>query len=288
MCTDVEMRAPATLEDAMALARSYERRLQITTDVARGPARPAKTVATPSPTPPTASTQAKSGAPSARPRRLSPEEIAQRRLEGLCFNCPAKFSKEHLKQCPMRGIYIMDMEEDADSSLDSDGAPEVSIHAMTGITTGDTMLLSTTVSQTPFIALVDSGSTHCFMSTTTAGHLGLRPTPRPGLSVGVANGERVPSAGVCPNTLISIAGEDFYIDIFIIPLAGYELVLGCQWLRTLGPELWDFKLKTMMSWRDDHCVRWQGRRHHLAAHVVVPSDGGSTGSPTLGIQRSLR
>jgi len=52
MCTDVEMRAPATLEDAMTLARSYERRLQITTDVARGPVRPAKTVATPSPTPP--------------------------------------------------------------------------------------------------------------------------------------------------------------------------------------------------------------------------------------------
>jgi len=77
----------------------------------------------------------------------------------------------------MRGIYIMDMEENADSSSDSDGAPEVSIHAMTGITTGDTMLLSTTVSQTPFIALVDSGSIHCFMSTTTAEHLGLRLMP---------------------------------------------------------------------------------------------------------------
>ena len=164
--------------------------------------------------------------------------MAQRRLEGLCFNCPAKFSKEHLKQCPMRGIYFMDMEDDeADPNSDTDGSPEVSIHAMTGISTGNTMLLDITVSQEPLVALIDSGSTHCFMSTTTAERLGLQPTPRPGLTVGVANGERVASTGVCPNTAFSIAGEDFCVDIYVIPLAGYELVLGCQWLRTLGPVL---------------------------------------------------
>ena len=66
------------------------------------------------------------------------------------------------------------------------------------------------------------------------------------------------SAGVCPNTAFSIAGEDFCVDIYVIPLAGYELVLGCQWLRTLGPVLWDFKLKTMTFWRDSHRVRWLG------------------------------
>ena len=164
--------------------------------------------------------------------------MAQRRLEGLCFNCPAKFSKEHLKQCPMRGIYIMDMEEDdAGSNSDTDGSPEVSIHTMACIPTGDTMLLHTTVLRESLVALVDSGLTHCFMSTTTA--------ERPGLTVGVANGERVASAGVYPNTAISIVGEDFCVDIYAIPLAGYEMVLGCQWLRTLGPVLWDFKLKTM-------------------------------------------
>jgi len=185
--------------------------------------------------------------------------MAQRGLKGLCFNCPAKFSKEHLKQCPMRGIYIMDMEEDdAGSKSDADGSPEVSIHAMTGIPTGDTMLLHTTVSREPLVALVDLGSTHYFMSTNTAESLGLHPMPRPGLTVGVDNGECVASVGVCPNTTLSIAGEDFCVDIYIIPLAGYELVLGCQWLCTLGPVLWDFKLKTMTFWQDAHRVRWHG------------------------------
>jgi len=113
--------------------------------------------------------------------------MAQHRLEGLCFNSPAKFSKEHLKQCPMCGIYIMDLEEDDSisnsdsdsvSNSDSDGAPEISIHAMTGIHMGDTMLLPTTVSQVPLVALVYSGSTHYFMSTATTERLGLHPMPR--------------------------------------------------------------------------------------------------------------
>jgi len=159
---------------------------------------------------------------------------------------PGEFSKEHLKQCPMRGIYIMDLEDDDNGSTTSfDGEPEVSIHALTGIHAGDTMLLSTTASNVPLVALIDSGSTHYFMSTDTATRLGLQPTPRPGLSVAVANGERAPSGGVCPNTPITIGDETFNVDIFVIPLAGYELVLGWQWLRTLGPVLWDFKLKTM-------------------------------------------
>jgi hypothetical protein len=34
--------------------------------------------------------------------------------------------------------------------------------------------------------------------------------------------------------------------------------LGVQWLRTLGPILWDFEQCHMSCWRDDHLVRWQG------------------------------
>jgi hypothetical protein len=39
-------------------------------------------------------------------------------------------------------------------------------------------------------------------------------------------------------------------------LAGYEMVLGCQWLRTLGPVLWDFATQAMSFWRLDHPVQW--------------------------------
>jgi hypothetical protein len=35
-------------------------------------------------------------------------------------------------------------------------------------------------------------------------------------------------------------GLVFRTDLFILPLAGCDVVLGIQWLRTLGPILWDF------------------------------------------------
>lgn len=31
-----------------------------------------------------------------------------------------------------------------------------------------------------------------------------------------------------------------------MPLAGYDLVLGTQWLTTLGPVLWDLSSRMMM------------------------------------------
>lgn len=63
--------------------------------------------------------------------------------------------------------------------------------------------------------------------------------------MGVANGKRVPSSGVCGAIPILIGQERFYVDIFMIALNGYEMVLGCQWLRTLGPILWDFTVKSV-------------------------------------------
>jgi hypothetical protein len=79
--------------------------------------------------------------------------------------------------------------------------------------------------------------------------------------VTVANGDKVASTVVCHNVQFYIDKEPFVMDFFVIPLAGYEMVLGVQWLRTLGPILWDFANARMSCWRDDHRVNW----HKVAA-----------------------
>jgi hypothetical protein len=57
----------------------------------------------------------------------------------------------------------------------------------------------------------------------------------------------------------SIAGEQFSIDFFALPLAGYDVVLGTEWLAaSLGPILWDFGALTMSFWHWDHRVCWTG------------------------------
>jgi hypothetical protein len=45
------------------------------------------------------------------------------------------------------------------------------------------------------------------------------------------------------------------------------MVLGCQWLRTLGPVLWDFVTQTMSFWWFDHPVQWHGIATANTSHL---------------------
>jgi hypothetical protein len=185
LCVDVELQNPATLEDAMALARPYERRLALPDDAPRGPSRPAPTgrqasrslqplASKPPVTPPTSGgslttldAPTKSLPPPGRFYRLSAEEMARLRLDGLCFNCLEKFSREHAKQCSMRGVYYLDAADDDESAATEATTDEdmtISMHALSGVRTTVTLSLDTTIAATKLAALVDSQPTHCFIA----------------------------------------------------------------------------------------------------------------------------
>ena len=56
----------------------------------------------------------------------------------------------------------------------------------------------------------------------------------------IANGGTLPYKGKCCNVHISMGDYNLRSDMFALPLGGCDVVLGAQWLRTLGPILWDF------------------------------------------------
>jgi len=91
-----------------------------------------------------------------------------------------------------------------------------------------------------------------------ARRLGLDVIRRPGLTVKVANGERVPSQGVCRATQLEIDGVPFDIGCYTLALDGFDVILGVQWLRTLGPITWDLNKLTMAIWHDGRSVVWRG------------------------------
>lgn len=185
--------------------------------------------------------------------------MAQRRLEGLCFNCPEKFSPEHAKICTKRGIFYLEVSDMADAEeLPSEDEMQVSLCATTGICAGATLQLVALVRHHRLLGLVDSGSTHSFVAADTARRLGLQPEPRPVLTVGVANGDRVPCDGVCKHVSVMLDKEEFTMDLYVLPLGGFDLVLGCDWLRTLGPILWNFEHLSMAFWRGNHTVKLIG------------------------------
>lgn len=48
--------------------------------------------------------------PASRFHRLTPEEMADRKAQGQCFNCPEKFHHNH--KCTLKGMYWIELDED--------------------------------------------------------------------------------------------------------------------------------------------------------------------------------
>jgi hypothetical protein len=95
------------------------------------------------------------------------------------------------------------------------------------------------------VALLDTGSTHNFISEAAALSSGLPIQPRPRLTATVANGEKVSCPGVLRQAPVTIDGREFRVDLFVMPLARFDVLLGTVWMATLGPIIWDFTTRTM-------------------------------------------
>jgi hypothetical protein len=205
--TDVEPGHLASMEDAMALVRTYEQRL-MNESVGCTPQAPSKPLLLTGPSP--VGDAARPTAPCLK--RLTPVEMAAKGERGECYNCTKKFSREHLKVCPVKGVFLLQLEDDSLSMEDTEVDPQISFNTITGISQVETLQLLATIAGATIGALIDSGSTHSFIAASVAHRLNLHPTPRPGLNVMVANGDRIASDGVCSNIHIVIGTEEFIID----------------------------------------------------------------------------
>nr|GMD47278.1 Transposon Tf2-12 polyprotein [Ipomoea batatas] len=122
---------------------------------------------------------------------------------------------------------VTDEDNDVDNCLE-DLEPEISLHAIIGISHSQTMQIRLLIAGTPIIALVDSGSTYNFINVATAHRLHLPISPHTGLCVAVANGEHMPSSGICQNMFLQYDSISFVANLFVIPLAGVEPILGVK------------------------------------------------------------
>jgi predicted aspartyl protease len=105
----------------------------------------------------------------------------------------------------MRDIYLLEMGDKwSPEGANVPEEMEVSLHAITGVSTGNTMQLAVRVAHHTISALVDSGSTHCFVVPATTQRLGWQPQPRHDMTVGVANGDRISCVGFCSGAFICI------------------------------------------------------------------------------------
>jgi hypothetical protein len=214
-------------------------------------------------------------APTRTFRRLTSAEQLDRRRKGLCFNCDEPYTSGH--KCAH--LFYLETVDDAEvealtAELDATTLSEagvttygpvdatafvISLHAMAGIKTAKTMLLPVTIHGERLTALVDTGSTHNFLSRDTMRRLTLQPAGAEKFSVTVANGDHLASQGVAQQVLVLIGDEPFSINCVGIDLGCYDFILGVDFLSTLGPILWDLDVLSLIFWREGgRRVQWTG------------------------------
>lgn len=125
------------------------------------------------------------------------------------------------------------------------------------------MRIKVTLENQEFIALIDSGSTHNFVNHRIAEAMRLPVKPTEPFSVRVTNGERLTCKGKYENITVDIQGIKFHLDFFFLPLSGLDLVLGIQWLQTLGSVMCDWNKLTMT-------FMWDNNSQQIKGIEVVP------------------
>ncbi|GKG24459.1 reverse transcriptase, partial [Tanacetum coccineum] len=122
---------------------------------------------------------------------------------------------------------------------------------MHGIPTYRTMRIKGFVGKHVIYILVDCGSTHNFVDIAVAKKLGCKIKSTYLLPVTVGDGYNIATNSECKQFHWQLQGVDFWSDVMLLPLGGCEMVLGIQWLSTLGDIKCNFKdlrMEFNMEW----------------------------------------
>ncbi|KAM0053973.1 putative nucleotidyltransferase, Ribonuclease H [Helianthus debilis subsp. tardiflorus] len=194
-----------------------------------------------------------------------PAKVAEeKRAKGECFWCSEKYSPTH--NCKFKHLYNLEIhgdEEEDESMLTDDKKNEeteaqISVYAMTGVTSFSTMRVVGTIGTRQIHILIDSGSTHNFVNANLASKIQCHTKEVPLMKVLVANGKEIDCHQLCPDFQWLMQGTWFKTDVLVLPLDNYDMVLGIQWLQSLNDIVWNFKNLTMQFKVDTKVIELKG------------------------------
>ncbi|GJT20658.1 retrotransposable element Tf2 [Tanacetum coccineum] len=89
--------------------------------------------------------------------------------------------------------------------------------------------------------LIDTESTNNFLNTSVAKKVGCKVKATCPLQVTIAGGETLVSDTMCIDFVWRLQRESFSASVMLLPLGGYDMVLGVKWLSTLGDIKFNFQ-----------------------------------------------
>lgn len=127
---------------------------------------------------------------------------------------------------------------------------------MTGISQPQTLKLKGHINKNNVVVLIDSSSTHNFLDATTAKRLNIFSFPLPNMKVMVADGKKIEKVGKCHTVKLQIQDFSLESSFFTVPLGGVDVVLGVQWLQTLGTYAANHQVQFIK-------FKWGGQKYKL-------------------------
>jgi hypothetical protein len=196
--------------------------------------------------------------------------MMERRCQGLCYNCDEQYTRGHKCQ-KLFYLEVADNEEDVfpDTQQDQE-EPLISLQAVSGVRTANTMQVRVQVGSQEFTALIDSGSTHNFFGHKATQAANIQFQANTGTRVVVANGDSVPCGGIARDIDIKIGQEIFNINAYSLPLDCFDMVLGVDFLKPLHSILVDFDDLVMAFTYNGKRVLWEGLG---SSRSDIPSTG---------------
>lgn len=151
--------------------------------------------------------------------RSSPDKMAAlmayKKAKGLCYKCGAKWGPQH--SCP---DYVpMHVVEELWQMI-------ISVNAVNGTSAGKTIKLKCSIGKVEAIVLLDSGSSHSFISEQVAALIpGWKPLHKI-IQVRVADGRMLLCAHEIVDCLWLAQGTQFRTNFKILPMKCYDAILG--------------------------------------------------------------
>lgn len=185
----------------------------------------------------------------------------------------------------MNQLYLLELEEPEGSQCNEEEVPEeleeqglklsqpleqmeIYIHALNGSTGYRTLRVTGYHYKKPLHTRVGTSSSHNSIDPEVVTKLGCSVTPTTPQWVVAANGNEMKVDKVCKISWL-LQGAEFSADFLLLPLGSYGVVLGLQWLLTLGDIKINFRKLTME-------FIYKGRKHTLrgAGRQVQTSSAG--------------
>eukprot|EP00253_Pinus_taeda_P016470 PITA_16470 len=119
--------------------------------------------------------------------------------------------------------------------------PVISLYALAGISSPQTLQIRGFIKHRPVVVLIDSGSTHNFIhqKVTEVVHYFVRAVSN--FQVQITDGGIMKCEGRCEIVKLQMGDYQLKTHMFAIHMGGCDIVLGVEWLRTLGPITMDFQ-----------------------------------------------